>query len=98
MATAIKDCILVQYADDSQLLITGTLNELNDLIARAERILEMARHYFQINGLNINESKTKCIFIGSRQFITQIPNNTVINFNGFPVEKSVKIKKSRSIF
>ena len=92
MATAITDCVLVQYADDSQLLISGTINELNSLIEIAERILEIARNYFQINGLNINESKTKCIFIGSRQFITQIPDNTVINFNGFPIEKSVKVK------
>ena len=92
MATAVRDCILVQFADDSQLLVTGTINELNNLIVRAERILEMARCYFQINGLNINESKTKCIFIGSRQFISQIPENTKINFNGFAIEKSVKVK------
>ena len=92
MATAVRDCILVQFADDSQLLVTGTINELNNLIVRAETILEMARCYFQINGLNINESKTKCIFIGSRQFISQIPENTKINFNGFAIEKSVKVK------
>ena len=92
MATAIQDCILVQYADDSQILVTGTINELNNLIAKAEGVLEMARHYFQINGLNINESKTKYIFIGSRQYISQIPENTVINFNGFAIEKSVNVK------
>ena len=92
MATAISDCVLVQYADDSQLVISGKVEELNNLIARAENILQTARHYFQINGLNINESKTKCIFIGSRQLISQIPNDTVINFNGFPIERSTKVK------
>ena len=55
-------------------------------------MLGKAKQYFQINGLNINESKTKCIFIGSRQIISQIPDNVVINFNGFPVEKSIKVK------
>ncbi|XP_068240284.1 uncharacterized protein [Palaemon carinicauda] len=92
MATAVRDCILIQFADDSQLLMTGTINELNNLIVRAERILEMARCYFQKFGLNINESKTKCIFIGSRQFISQIPEDTKINFNGFEIEKSIKVK------
>ena len=55
MANSLRDCLLIQYADDSQILISGFIDELETLIERAERILESAKHYFQINGLNINE-------------------------------------------
>ena len=92
MATALRDCLLVQYADDSQILIKGNVQELDLLIEKAENLLNKAKRYFQINGLNINESKTKCMFIGSRQYIAQIPENTVINFNGFTIEKSEYVK------
>ena len=92
MAVALQDCLLIQYADDSQILISGNIHELNLLIKRAEDLLNKAKRYFQINGLNINESKTKCMFIGSRQYIAQIPDNTVLNFNGHEIEKSEYVK------
>ena len=92
MALTFRDCLLVQYADDSQILITGSIYELPLLIKKAEEILEMAKHYFERNGLNVNESKTKFMFIGSRQYISQIPEDTVINFNGYEIEKSECVK------
>ena len=92
MAISLQDCLLIQYADDSQILVTGTVDELDMLIGRSERLLEAAKSYFQRNGLNINESKTKCMFIGSRQYISRIPDNIVINFNGHAIEKSNKLK------
>lgn len=92
MEDSLQDCLLIQYADDSQILVTGTVDELETLIGRAERILKSAKHYFQLNGLNINESKTKCIFIGSRQYISRIPENTLINFNGYNIGRSEYVK------
>ena len=92
MATVLQDCLLIQYADDSQILIKGSIHEINTLIEKAEILLVEAKRYFQRNGLNINESKTKCMFIGSRQYIAQIPENTVINFNGFAINQSECVK------
>ena len=88
MVAALPDCLLIQYADDSQILIKGKIHELDILIEKAEDLLHKAKRYFQINGLNINESKTKCMFIGSRQYIAQIPENTVLKFDGCEIEKS----------
>ena len=97
MARVLRDCLLIQYADDSQILLKGSIYDLNILIERAENLLNEAKRYFQRNGLNINESKTKCMFIGSRQYIAQIPEDTVINFNGFIINKSESVKNLLTI-
>ena len=64
-ADHVKGCLLVQYADDTQLVLTGALSNLRNLITQSEHTLSMAKHYFQINGLGANETET--IFLGSRK-------------------------------
>ena len=61
----INDGLLVQYADDTQILLTGDINDLETIKRSAETILEKARRYFSFNGLLLNEKKTQCIFFGS---------------------------------
>ena len=88
----LTNCFIVQYADDTQILIEGSINDLENLIERAEDILMRAKIYFQKNGLLLNESKTQCIFIGSRQFISQIGDEVSINFNGNILKPSKEVK------
>ena len=76
-----NDGLLVQYADDTQILLTGDISELETVKRRAEIILEKARRYFNFNGLLLNENKTQCIFFGARQYISRIPDTTKIVFN-----------------
>ena len=76
-----NDGLLVQYADDTQILLTGDISEIETMIRRAEIILDKARRYFNFNGLLLNEKKTQCIFFGAWQYINRIPNNTKIVFN-----------------
>ena len=57
-------CFLIQYADDTQILIEGNIGDLLTLIQRAEEILKSAKLYFLSNGLLVNETKTQAIFIG----------------------------------
>ena len=66
MHDILKNYFLVQYADDSHIIILGKVNELQDLINRAEYALIEAKAYFQINGLNVSENKMQCMFVGSR--------------------------------
>ena len=73
LSSALKDYHLIQYADDSQILLSGTIKEIDSLVYRAEKALLEAKRYFQINGLNVNAGKTQCIFIGSRQLISKLP-------------------------
>lgn len=87
-----NDCLLVQYADDTQFLHTGTLQELANLINKSEITLNKAREYFLRNGLMLNPNKTQCIFIGTRQIISRIPANTTIRFDGNNVQPVSHVK------
>lgn len=88
----VKNCFLIQYADDTQLLFSGKVEDLNNLIKLAENTLMSAKLYFQRNGLLVNENKTQCIFIGSRQYISRIPEDVKLNFNGSLIMPSKKVK------
>ena len=82
LTTSLPGCFIIQYADDTQILIEGDINDMEELIRRAEKILMQAKSYFLTNGLLLNEKKTQLIFIGSRQYISEIDDNVHINFNG----------------
>ncbi len=75
----IHGCDVVQYADDTQFMHTGTTDELPDFITRAEATLSVAKTYFNRNGLMINPNKTQYLFVGTRPFIRRIPPDTIIN-------------------
>ena len=92
MSEVMQNCFLVQYADDSQFLLTGNIDDLEDLIARAEYTLLKAKTYFNKNGLNVNENKTQCIFIGTRQYISRIPEDTEIHFGTAIIKPSPYVK------
>ena len=82
------DCQIEQFADDTQILHTGTVSEVNQLVQAAERTLAQAKEHFNKNGLLVNSNKTKCIFIGSRQNIARIPEEIIIRFGGSEIDPS----------
>ena len=88
----IRDCLLVQYADDTQIILTGDIDEIDEMTSKAENILMNAKTYFNGNGLLLNENKTQCIFFGSRQYISRIPEDTRIKFNDTLLVPSKKVK------
>ena len=92
MANMFTDCFLAQYADDTQFVLTGKIQDLKLLQRKAEEIMQRAKLYFQQNGLNVNEKKTQCMFIGSRQLIAQIPEGTTFTFNGELIKPSNSVK------
>ncbi|MEL6606538.1 MAG: hypothetical protein AAFP20_25445, partial [Cyanobacteria bacterium J06614_10] len=83
---------LVQYADDSQFIFIGEIKTLPQLITRAEATLTKAKKYFDLNGLQINPQKTQIIFIGTQQYISKIPDDTFINFDGNQLTPSKHVK------
>lgn len=74
-------CTLVQYADNTQFLLSSTIDNLDNLITRAEEAIRNAKSYFTENGLLMNDKKTQCVFIGSRQLLSRILNNTTLKVN-----------------
>ncbi|MEL6989626.1 MAG: hypothetical protein AAGK97_17585 [Bacteroidota bacterium] len=88
----IFDCLLVNYADDMQCLITGDPENPEDLINRAINILRIAKRYFNSIGLLLNESKTQFMFFGSKQFISRIPDDLEIIIDNITIKPSKRIK------
>ncbi len=91
LSNCIEDCVVIQYADDTQLVHTGTVNNIQDLL-RCETSLLKVKEYFHVNGLMLNTAKTQCIFIGTRGHTTQIPNNTVIKVDDANIAPSTSVK------
>ncbi len=85
----ISDCILVQYADDTQFIHS----DIDQLITRAKVTLSNAKTYFLKSGLMQSSNKTQFIFIGTRQLLSNVPDDVTITFNGnkIPISKHVKI-------
>ena len=77
----VPDCFIVQYADDTQFIHTGSPNNVDVLINSVEATLAMAKQYFSRNGLLLNTSKTQCMSVGTRSLLARIPSNTQIHTN-----------------
>ena len=92
LKNVLHDCFIVQYADDTQILIDDHIDNLEDLIQRAEEVLHRVKVYFQMNGLLLNEKKTQCIFLGSRQYISRIRDDIHIDFNGEVIKPMESVK------
>ncbi len=92
LSEEIKNCFLIQYADDTQYLQTGTIDNLPQLIHDTEQTLIKIKHYFNKNGLLLNSMKTQCIFVGSRALISKIPGNTTIRAGEASIHPSKSVK------
>ena len=92
LVISLPNCFIVQYADDTQILLEGKIEDLKDLIKRAEEVLRLAKLYFLKNGLLLNEKKTQCIFIGSLYYINQIDDDIRINFDENQLKPRCSVK------
>lgn len=88
----IPDCHVLQYADDTQLILTGTIDKLDELIHKGENTLALVKNYFEANGLMLNTKKTQCMFVGSRNYISEIPQNTTLRVDGNEIVASRSLK------
>ena len=57
----ISNCFVLQYADDTQFIYTGSIGNA--------ATFKIARNYFNVNGLLLNTKETHCMFVGSRGYI-----------------------------
>ena len=92
MSSCIDDGLLIQYADDTQILLSDSFSNLGQLIYKAQLTLSKIKNYFLTNGLLINENKTQCIFIGTHQYIHRIPENINIGCEGENISPSHHVK------
>ena len=88
----ISGCHVIQYADDTQLIHTGNIENIHELIHRGEKTLSKAKRYFHTNALMLNTNKTQCMFVGSRGLTSQIPPNTSLQVDGTTIIPSTSLK------
>lgn len=81
---AITDCEVIQYADGTQLVHTGSADALPDL--------PDLKAYFNANGLMLNSNKTQCIFIGTWPIIRKIPSDTKLTFDNISITPNTQVK------
>lgn len=88
----ISDCLIIQYADDTQFVHTGNVDNIQALILKGEKTLINAKKYFNMNGLMLNTKKTQCMFVGSRGVTSRIPPNTTIRFDDSTIIPNSEVK------
>ena len=71
------DAIVVQYADDTQVMISEPKYCMPALIARMESALASLGDYFHCNGLKVNVTKFELLTIGSQQNLRSLPQFTI---------------------
>ena len=72
-----EDAAVYQYADDTQLLLSGPLTDFGALISLMETSLASLDHWFSANALKVNAAKTQLMVFGSRQNLRNVPDFTV---------------------
>lgn len=76
------------YADDCTVLVKG--KDLPEILPDASRICYQLRSWSQLNGLSLNESKTKCILFHPRGTALDKPKRITLGPYTIDIEKSIK--------
>ncbi len=92
LATHVNNCFLIQYADDTQFIISDKTENIHELINKTEVTVKAVKSYFSKNGLLLNSKKTQCMFVGNRNLLARIVNNTVIRVDDALIQSSQNVK------
>ena len=91
------DACSVQYADDTQVLVSGRHGDIGALTGSMERDLSRLSNWFGKNGMKINAQKTQLIALGTRQNLRHLPPVS-IKFMGATVSGSPTVRNLGVIF
>ena len=86
-----NDAQIIQYADDTQILISGKKDQLPNLITRMESVLGTLFDWFRQNFMKVNASKTQLLVLGTKPMLRNMPRIT-LNVRGATIEESDTVK------
>jgi len=72
-----EGAVVVQYADDTQILVSGKKSQIQNVVTHMETVLASLDIWFRANGLKINVAKTQLMMLGSPQNLRALPDVTV---------------------
>ena len=73
MSLYIENSSVIQFCDDTQLLISGKKQDLPAMVAALENDVDRLLNWFSVNSLKINAKKTQIMLLGTRQMLHGIP-------------------------
>ncbi len=88
----IRDCPVIQYADATQFILTGTTDNIQDLTCKCGETLTKVKQYFHTNGVMLNTTKTQCMFVGTQGNLLHIPSDVSIQVDGSTITPHTSIK------
>ncbi len=96
-ASFLPNCDVIQYADDTQLILSSNIDNLKDIMQKVEDPLKLAKiySYFNAKGLMLNakkKKKTQCILLGTRRLSSVIPPDTHLMVDGNLITPSTSVK------
>ena len=85
------DATVIQYADDTQILVTGKKNKLQQLVTTMENTLSVVLDWFNSHSMKVNTAKTQLIVFGTRAMLRHMPPVSV-KFGSAVVTESRTVK------
>ena len=85
------DVTVVQFADDTQLMVTGRKCDVQQLTARMEDVLGHVYQWFCHNGMKLNAAKTQLIVLGTPAMLRTLAP-VRLNFCAATITESEKVK------
>lgn len=83
-------CTIVQYADDTQVMVSGPPEDVSVIATRLQVVLRRLAEWFSRNRLALNVSKSQVIVFGSRATLRRVDLKSVDIFNTvLPVRSSI---------
>ena len=84
---------VIQYADDTQVLVSGKKSALPALVSSMETAMTALDSWFRANSLKVNANKTQIIVFGNRQNLQNLPlGEMTVTFRGVSLQPSTEVK------
>ena len=97
MPLYVEDADIIQYADDTQVLVSGSKSGMAQNVVKMERSLASLSWWFRKNAMKLNANKTQLIVFGTRQNLKLLPLVSVKIDNTY-INESQKVRNLGVIF
>ena len=67
------DVHVTQYADDTQIVVTGRKEHLSAVVSKMERAVSTLHQWFGQHALKLNTDKTQLVVLGTQQMLRHLP-------------------------
>ena len=82
---------IFQYADDTQVLISGRKQDIHSLITKMEQTLSALSEWFSSHSMKVNSEKTQLIVFGTKAMLRDLPE-VRLNFGASVICESRTVK------